>query len=134
MLNDLIGKPFASEPEHSYGPHSYSCYGLLCEVYRRYGINLPKTNISVTACREVSNKEIEEHAAKYWREISELETPCAILIKSTNPDFANHIGVYIGNGKMLHITINTNVCIDKVKNWKNRIIAYYQYDNCNDNT
>src|SRR6056297_3207399 len=100
-INDLIGKPFASESNKAYGPNAYSCYGLIWEVYRRFGIEIPKTNIAVTACKQASNQEIEEHAAKYWRPIDKPKVPCGVLIRSTNPDFANHIGVYIGKGKML---------------------------------
>lgn len=126
-INDLIGKPFASDPENSYGPDSYSCYGLLWEVYRRYGINIGKTNISVTACKEASEQEIMEHAAKNWVQIESPEVPCGILIKSTNPDFASHIGAYIGNGKMIHVTMNRNVAVDRIRDWQNKIIGYFRY-------
>jgi len=126
-INDLIGKPFASEPEHSYGPESFSCYGLIWEIYRRFGIDIPKTNISVTACKQASDKEIMEHAARYWEPINQLEVPCAVLIKSTNPEYANHIGVYIGGGKMVHITIGRNVVVDRIDQWRRKIIGYYRY-------
>lgn len=126
-INDLVGKPFAAEPDKAYGPDSFSCYGLIWEVFRRFGIEIPRTNIAVTACREASNKEIKEHAAKYWRPTNRPKVPCAVLIRSTNPEFANHIGVYIGSGKMLHITMNTNVAVDRIERWKRRIIGYYEF-------
>lgn len=126
-INDLIGKPFAAEPDKAYGPDFYSCYGLIWEVYRRFGITIPKTNIAVTACKQASNREIEEHAAKYWRPIDKPRMPCAVLIRSMNPDFADHIGVYIGSGKMLHITLNTNVTVVWIEWWKRKIIGYYEF-------
>ena len=122
-VNDLVGKPFDAT---GYGPDAYSCYGLLCEVYKRHGIDLPITNISVTACRQVSMKEIEEQL-KLWEPIEEPEVPCAILIRSTNPDFADHVGVYIGNGRMLHITITRNSVIDRLSEWKDKIMGFYRY-------
>ena len=122
-INDLIGKPF--DPE-GYGPDAYSCYGLLCEVYKRYGIELPITNISVTMCKQASMKEIQEHMAK-WEPIFIPEVPCGVLIRSTNPDFADHIGVYIGSGKMLHITIARRAVVDRISEWENKIIGYYRY-------
>lgn len=123
-VNDLIGKPFASD---GYGPDAYSCYGLVWEVYRRYGIDIPQTNISVTACREASNREILEHAARYWRAIEKPEVPCAVLISSTNPEYANHIGVYIGRGRLLHITIHRAVVVDRLADWQRKIIGYYRF-------
>jgi len=126
-FNDLIGKPFASEPEYAFGPDYYSCYGLIWEVFRRYDIHIPKINISVTACKQTSNQTIEEHATKYWQKIQSLQEPCGIVITSTHPDYAAHIGAYIGENKMIHITINRNVTVDKVRDWKNKIIGYYTY-------
>lgn len=126
-INDLIGKPFSPDPERGYGPNAYSCYGLIYEVYRRFGIEIPKTNISVTACKQASNQEIMEHAAKYWQQIDKPEVPCGVLIKSTNPEYANHIGAYIGNNKMLHITIGRNVVVDRLDDWKRKILGYFRY-------
>ena len=132
-LNDLIGKPFASEPDKAYGPNAYSCYGLVWEIYRRFGIDIPKTNISVTACKNASNAEIEAHKMKYWKPIKKLEVPCVAVIQSTHPDYANHIGVYIGHNKLMHITINRNVVVDTLEDWKRKIIGFYKYDNYNTN-
>ncbi len=126
-INDLIGKPFSTDPALAYGPDFYSCHGLLVEVYQRFGIKLPRVNISVTACCEISNKEINRQKAEDWQEISKPEMPCAVLIKSTSLDFANHIGAYIGDYRMLHVTINHNVNVDRISNWKNKIIGYYKY-------
>jgi len=126
-LNDLVGKPFKDAPDEAYGPHGYSCYGLVWEVYRRFGIEIPKTNIAVTACRQTSMKEIEEQAAKYWEQIAYPEVPCAVLIRSANPDFADHVGAYIGNGKMLHVSLQHNVEVARLEAYRNKIIGYYQF-------
>jgi len=126
-VNDLVGKPFVDDPEEGYGPHGYSCYGLLWEVYRRHGINLPKVNISVTACKEASNKEIEKGIARSWERIDNPVVPCGVLIKSTNPDYANHIGIYVGNGKMLHVTLSHNVEIARVDDYQRKIVGFYRY-------
>lgn len=126
-INDLIGKPFTSDPDKACGPDAYSCYGLLVEVYRRHGIIVPKTNISVTACKEASNKEIERRMALEWEPIDHPEIPCGVLIQSTQSGFANHIGVCIDPYRMLHITINRNVVVDRISSWQRKIIGFYQY-------
>lgn len=126
-INDLIGLPFSSDVNKAYGPDSFSCYGILWEVYRRCGIEIPKSNIAGTACKEASNQEMQDHIDSYWRKIDELEVPCAVVIKATNPKFCNHVAAYIGDGKMVHVTLNKNVCVDKVKKYQRKIIGYYQY-------
>jgi len=123
-FKDLIGKPFH---EDGYGPDNYSCYGLLVEVFKRYGINIPKVNISVCACKETSQKKIQKELLKVWQPMKKKQAPAGILIRSTNPDYADHLGVYIGAGKMIHITPKRNVVIDRVQNWQDKIIGYYQY-------
>jgi len=123
-LNDLIGKPFH---EDGYGPDNYSCYGLAVEVFKRFGIEIPKINISVCACKEASQKEIETNLIQSWKPVLELTIPTGLVIQSTNFEFANHLGVYIGSRRFIHVTVNRNVVVDKVSDWKNKIIGYYQY-------
>lgn len=123
-LNDLIGKPFS---EDGYGPDSYSCYGLAVEVFKRYGIDIPKTNISVCASKQASQNKIKEHLSLYWQPTDTLTVPTGLVIQSTNFEFANHLGVYIGQKKIIHITINRNVVIDRLDQWKSRILGYYKY-------
>lgn len=117
--SDLIGQPFDEEKNN--------CYDILREVFRRNGVIIPQTNISVCSCKEASNEEIQKHVMACWEQIEKLEVPCGILILSTNPNFANHIGAYIGKGRFIHVTINTSVCVDRVSDWKHKIIGYYRY-------
>lgn len=123
-FTDLIGKPF--DPD-GYGPDNYSCYGLAVEVYRRFGIDLPRTNISVCACKEASNQEIQTHIEEFWDKILRPVAPCGVVIRSMDPNFAHHIGVHIGNGRLIHITLNRSVVIDRMSTWQQHIIGYYRY-------
>ena len=133
-FSDLIGKPF--DPD-GYGPDRYSCYGLAVEVFRRYGIDIPRTNISVCACRETSQQEIEAHKEMYWAQVRDFQpfhstAPVGLLIRSGNPDFADHIATFIGQGQMIHITVNRSVVVDRVSNWKHKILGAYKYVNHTD--
>jgi cell wall-associated NlpC family hydrolase len=121
--NDLIGIPFDEN-----NINGVNCYELLRLAFKKHGYNVPATNISVCACKDASNQEIEDHILQYWQAIDKPEIPCGVLILSTNPAFANHIGTYIGNNKILHITKNTNSIIEKMyPKYKHKIIGFYKF-------
>jgi cell wall-associated NlpC family hydrolase len=124
IYNDLIGIPFS---ESGAGPGGYNCYSLMREVYRRHGVVLPATNISVCASRQVSNMEIDRHMAVSWEKIEYPEHPCAVLIQSTNPAFADHVAAYIGRGRILHVTMNRAVGVDRLSEWYHKIRGFYRY-------
>lgn len=120
----LIGIPFKEDGDDLKG---LNCYNLLRHVFKLHGYNIPKTNIAVCACKDVSNKEIQTHAELYWERIEEPEIPCAVIIKSSNHGFADHIATYISKNKIIHITLNTNSMIESLSNYKGRILGFYKF-------
>jgi cell wall-associated NlpC family hydrolase len=123
IYNDLIGIPFSAE-----GDVGINCYNLLRRAFKKHGIKVPETNISVCACREASNKEIANNVSKYWLKIKKPKTPCAVVIRSTNPDFANHIGTYVGSGRILHVAQNINSVIERMyPKYENKILGFYEF-------
>lgn len=132
-LRDLIGIPFKADGDSLYG---IDCFNLMRAVHKKYGYDIPSTNISVCASKEVSNKEIKRNILKDWIKIETPEVPCGVLIASSNPDFAHHIGTYVGDNRILHIMFTTNSTIERLyPRYKNRVIGFYKYiggmgDNC----
>ena len=125
MYNDLIGIPF---DEHGDSKKGTNCYNLLRMAYAKHDIHIPATNISVCACTEVSNREIQDNVVQYWEPILTPGGLCGVLLLSTNPDFANHIGFYVGGNRMLHITKNTNSVIERMyPKYENKIIGFYKF-------
>ena len=123
--NELIGIPFKENGNDSTG---IDCFNLMRKAFKEHGINVPSTNISVCACQEASDKEIYSNLANSWEQLKVPENPCGVLISSTNPNFANHIGVFIGDNRILHITFNTNSIIERMfPKYKHRIIGFYKY-------
>lgn len=128
--NDLIGLPFVDGGTGLTGekPGGFDCYGLTREVYKRNGVNIPQTNISVTACCQMSQKEIEEHIQKSWLKLDKPEPLCAVQIYSSMPEYANHIATYLGFGKIIHISMKTNVIIQRLADYNPaKIEGYYRY-------
>ena len=127
MINyrDLIGIPFKFDTDEING---VDCYNLLRRAFLKFNKIVPKTNISICACKQATNEEIEDHIFKYWEKIDEPEIPCAVLIKSNNHNFADHIATYIGDNKILHISVNTNSIIDRLyPRYKGRVLGFYRF-------
>jgi len=123
-VNDLVGKPFS---DGGRGPGSYDCWGLVQEVYRRFGMNLPDYSISATACQQVHQEIDQAKGSQHWIELSTPEVPCVVLIKA-HPGFYQHLGVYFGHGKFLHV-MNYGVEMARRNDplWKKRVKGYWQY-------
>ncbi len=128
--NDLIGLPFIDGGTGLTGkkPGGFDCYSLAKEVYKRNGISLPEINISVTACCQVSQQELNENLAKEWHRIERPEPLCGVQIYSSLHEYANHIATYLGFGKIIHISIKTNVIIQRLADYNPaKIEGFYRY-------
>ena len=113
---DLIGVQFKNRGRDI--TSGVDCYGLVMEVYRRFGINS-------LICTEAVKTSV-------WREVSkgEISAPCVIAIRfGAPPGIVNHTGCYIGNGKFIHIRENIGVCIDHIESpaWRKVIVGFYEY-------
>jgi len=125
-LDDLIGKPFK---DGGRGPEAYDCWGVVLEVFARFGIELPdykicafeaaKINEQIDACR--NQWEPVEHPAT-------KDAPLLVVIRN-DPVFCNHTGVYAGYGKFIHILNKTHVIIDRLDHplWRKRIEGLYRW-------
>lgn len=97
MFNDLLFVPF------EYG--RMDCWGLVEEVYRRYGKKLPDINPARAAVKAVgygNREKILTDESKKWLEINNPEAPC--VVGFFNGEFMHHCGVYIGDGRFIHTT------------------------------
>ena len=128
---DLIGVQFKNRGRDI--TSGVDCYGLVMEVYRRFGIDLPEFTADFDDVEKI-NSLICTEAVKtsVWREVSkgEISAPCIIAIRfGAPPGIVNHTGWYIGNGKFIHIRENIGVCIDHIESpaWRKVIVGFYEY-------
>lgn len=125
---DLLGKPFQSGGR---GPHSYDCLGLLIELYKRRGIEIEDFGLTMEDGLKSSNKLKEVANSSLWVKIPSPELYCVIIIKQ-HPVFINHLGIYLGCGKFIHVS-GQGVSIDRVfdYHYSTRIIGFYRYEQSN---
>ena len=126
---DLIGTPFANRGRDKNG---YDCYGLVKEVYRRYGYDIPEYDLQynyddMNRVDELISGNIKNYP---WKEIAEPKAPCLIALRFGCPEgTVNHTGVYIGGGRFIHAREKVGVCIDRLFSpaWRRVIVGFYEY-------
>lgn len=120
---DLVGAPFK---DGGRGPDSYDCWGLVREIYKRYGYNLPDYDIGCYEILKVTEK--IENSRAFWKQHRppNLPVPCLVAFKVSSP-MVNHVGVYIGSGKFIHTREKAGAVIERVDApvWRHRLEGYY---------
>lgn len=123
MYKDLLGIKFT--PHGRTKEQGFDCYGLAIEVLKRNGIIL-----NDVFYEKIENEEqIKRQAFLKTKtiKIDNYEKNCIILITVNNEP--THIGVYIGEGLMIHATRNHGVIIEPVRKYKKRIVGLYKVNN-----
>ena len=120
---DLLGTKFKIHGRSK--EEGFDCYGLAIEVLRRNGIILKDVFYDTLDTRVFLHKELHESIPNIRLEKPEI---CCIIEIAVYGE-PIHIGVYIGNGMMIHTTSRTNVVIEPLAHYKNRILGYYKVSN-----
>lgn len=116
---DLLGVKFKVHGRNK--EEGFDCYGLAIEVLRRNGIELKDAFYSDLNSRERTHEEL--HKTNRVTKIDEPKRNCIIEIAVHGEPL--HVGVYIGDGLMIHTTSEKNVVIEPVRRYRNRIKGYY---------
>lgn len=127
---DLIGTKFVNRGRNV--KEGLDCYGLVMEVYKRYGITIPEYNADFNDSRKISGIIKQEAKKSCWQraDATDLPVPCIVAIRFGVPKgIVNHTGVYIGNGKFIHTRENIGVCVDRINSlaWSRCIEGFYKY-------
>jgi hypothetical protein len=111
-----MGKPFE---DGARGPAAYDCLGLMLEVERRLGVELPAWASDV---RELAG------ALAHWEQVTDPQPGDAILIDSDDPRWRFHIAVVESAGWMIHTRETTGAVRERYNSfpWQNRIRGFYR--------
>ena len=122
--SDLIGVPFKD------GGRDYhtglDCYGLVMEVYRRMGIELPEY-YAPAMDSEAVNAQFKD-GIHQWERV-DGNVPMSMIAIKFNSSVVNHTGVYLGNCLFLHTRERIGCNVDRVDSpaWRRCIEGYYIY-------
>lgn len=118
-FSDLIGVPFEYGGR---GPDTFDCYGLVMEIHRRKGIELPDY-LSPSVQEEIAA--IFSTQVVRWEEVP--RAPGTVVVLRVG-DLFSHCGYMLDNERMIHAWRATGgVMIQKLDVWKHRILGFYRY-------
>lgn len=117
---DLIGIPFKDGGRDKTG---MDCWGLARECFKRQGIYVKDYSVSAMEESKISEKMEKEHSQ--WKKLEEPVEGCLVLIRTEPKLWANHVGIYIGNGRFIHAYMMAGVCVSTIKRWSSHIVGYY---------
>lgn len=126
-VDDLIGGQFVN------GGRGVStgldCWGLVMEVYKRYGIDVPDFTVDAFAYQTIDTLTGKAIKSQRWEKVytpADKDAPLVVLMRM-HPKFITHTGVYIGRNKIIHTMKMTGVITSKATALKSRMVGYYRY-------
>lgn len=127
-------------------PGTYDCRSLFIEVMHRLGNDIRISDVEHVAVEQVAaslaNNEYpytnadsrvidREIQSGKWEKLDVPERGCAVCIAldAAKPDLVQHLGVYIGNNKFIHILQDRNVSVTDINDrfFRRKIRGYYRW-------
>lgn len=126
----LIGSPYAKAGR---GDPGYDCYGLLIELFRRAGDEIP--DYASPADRDAIALLMAEEKKK-WREKWRRGTPFdlrlvvpkdVLMIAINGVPF--HVGMCVERNKFIHVWEKCGgALVEPITRWQHRIVGVYTFD------
>ena len=104
------------------------CWGLVMEVFKRYGVELPDFTVDAFAFVMIDRLANKAMGSPSWEEVHYPESedaPLVVLMKM-HPELITHAGVYIGDNRIMHTMKGTNAITSRASSLKTRIVGYYR--------
>lgn len=105
---------------------SYSdrdCWGIVVSFYRLHGVALPMFYDLETRPCAYSTQDLIDKSKRHFKEISHLEYGSIVLIRLHG--VPTHVGVYVGDGMILHTTEATGCILEPLRKWQRHIEGIY---------
>lgn len=114
----LVGKGFAYGGR---GPDKFDCYGLVMELFRREGREVPDYD---------SPDQLDDIAAligkemKVWHRVEKAPGTCVVFALPRGL----HCGYMLPGDRFIHAWEHTGgVTFERMSMWKNRVLGFYEY-------
>ena len=125
---DLIGIPFVDGSRDK--KVGLDCLGLSQIAMSRCGITLPDFSYSCSQALLIDQEIENERISGRWEKTEILEQGCIVImaLDPDYPDLIQHLGVYIGEGWILHTLSGRNSSLTKTTDrfFGKKIRGYYR--------
>lgn len=115
-VNDILGKPYKA---HARGPDAFDCYGLVIEVEKRLGKEMPDLYEKLTN-EEIHNALITSKAEGY-KKVKEAEFGDVVVLLEKG--HIHHVGVCLKHGEFIHCD-KQGVRISRLNEFSNKKEVY----------
>lgn len=130
-MEQFIGIPYVPHGREYTGA---DCWGILFLYYRDVlGTPVPAYSVEMDA-REFKHSGIAPLIAaereKHWQQVETPAVGDCVLMRAGRHD--SHVGVFLGQGRMLHSEGPHPSVIDRIGDmrWRNRISGFYRFNEC----
>lgn len=99
-------------------PRGFDCSGFVHYVYKQKGINIPRETVSLyNGARKVSGDQAKPGDIVFFHRTYNTSKPIS------------HVGIYIGNGKMIHASSSRGVIIANINTsyWRSKLVGFGSY-------
>ena len=129
-VRDLIGVPYKVHGRSI--EEGFDCYGLMIEIFARAGIKIPDAFYEETTITEnMKNYHILRNLVEEGMSLVPVEVPqkmSIVCIAMTGKE-VSHVGVYIGEGMIIHSLQGYGVCVEPLAKYQYKVKGYYVIGN-----
>lgn len=127
MLDRFVGIPYVQNGREYEGS---DCWGVVYLYYRDVLGKLIPTYSAEMEARQFTNRDIgpllTAERDLHWHSVEHPQAGDCVLMRAGRHN--SHVGIYLGNGRMLHSEGPEPSVIERVDGmrWRNRISGYYR--------
>jgi len=126
-MKKFIGVPFSDQQNQGFS--GANCYGLVKLFYREYlGIDIPELRVHSDHSNKVWATYLRE-INDNWKTVKEpkIYDVVAMAQDKKHPRIVQHVGIYLGNGKVLHTLSKINSHIVSLESVKHSIKGFHRW-------
>ena len=127
----VIGTPFKNRGRNI--ATGLDCWGLVMYVFGLCRVSLPDFNADAFQYAVNDRKVTDSLKDGKWEAVQydpESNEPLVVVMKM-HPKYIAHVGVYVGDGRILHTTEGTGAILSKITTLQRRIVGFYRYVDSN---
>ncbi len=125
-MKGLVGRRFVNGGRDMV--KGLDCWGLVMEVFKRYGITIPDFTVDAFAYQAIDALVGESAESRIWEEVyrpTDRDAPLVVLMRM-HPGLVTHAGVFLGDNHIIHTMEATGVIKSRVDALQTRIAGYYR--------